>query len=108
MAEMLPVVNVVPEMSVSLDPISGILGTSSGSLVILNMDDINAAIDKLEAAADELDNSLDPYTSPLGSYPNREGSYVAAGTLTNMVYGFLIAVFIIIAMIPVLIKLGVL
>ncbi|OWT33394.1 tetrahydromethanopterin S-methyltransferase subunit B [Methanobrevibacter sp. 87.7] len=108
MAEMLPFVNVVPEMSLTLDPVSGIIGAGSGSLVILNMDDINNAIDQLEADADELVESLDPYSAPLGAYPNREGNYITAGTITNVVYGFLIAVFIIIAMIPVLIKLGVL
>ena len=41
--------------------------------------------------------SLDPYTSPAGAYPGREGSYITAGLLTNMVYGFLIAIFIIFA-----------
>lgn len=108
MADMLPLIQVVPEMNVNLNPISGVLGAGGGDLVILSMDDINAEIDKVCAAADELSNSLDPTTAPEGSYPNREGNYVIAGTLTNMVYGFLIAVFIIIAMIPVLTKLGVL
>ena len=52
---------------------------------------------KVEAAADELMASLDPYSSPAGAYPGREGSYITAGLLTNMVYGFLIAVLIIFA-----------
>ena len=45
--------------------------------------------------------ALDPYTSPAGSYPGREGSFVTAGLLTNMVYGFLIAIFVIFAAISI-------
>ena len=46
--------------------------------------------------------------SPVGSYPGREGSYVTAGLLTNVVYGFLLATFIIFAALPLLQMLGVL
>ena len=52
--------------------------------------------------------SLYPYTSPAGSFPGREGSYVTAGTLTNMVYGFLLASFVLFAALPILQALGVL
>ncbi|MDO5848149.1 MAG: tetrahydromethanopterin S-methyltransferase subunit B [Methanobrevibacter sp.] len=109
MVEMLPMVQIVPEMNLALDPASGILGASLGSgVVILSMDDVNEAVTKIEQAADDLIDSLDPYTSPSGSYPGRAGSYVTAGMLTNTVYGFILAIIIIFAAMPVLIGLGVL
>ena len=79
-----------------------------GDLIIISMDEINEEIAKVEAAADELMNSLDPNSAPLGSFPGREGNYVIAGKLTNMVYGFLIGMFIIIAAIPLLTSWGIL
>lgn len=102
-------VQIVPEMNLALDPVSGVVGASLGSgVVILSMDEVNAEVDNLCAAADELMESLNPYTSPAGAYPGREGSYVTAGTLTNTVYGFLLASFIIFAALPLLISMGVL
>ena len=98
MAQMLPMVQIVPEMNFAYDPVTGIIGSSLGSgIVLLSMDEVGEAVDKVSAAADELMAALDPYTSPAGSYPGREGSYVTAGMFTNMVYGFLIAVFVIFA-----------
>lgn len=109
MAQMLPMVQIVPEMNYAYDPVTGIIGSSLGSgVVLLSMDDVNEQVAKVELAADELMASLDPYTSPVGSYPGREGSYITAGLLTNMVYGFLLATFIIFAAIPILVNLGVL
>ena len=108
MAEMLPFINIIPEMNLNLDPVSGMLGAGGSDLVILSMDDINAEIDKIDDAAEELINSLDPHSSPVGAAPNREGSYVTAGALTNFVYGWLIAALIIFAIMPILMKLGVL
>ncbi|MBQ7928952.1 MAG: tetrahydromethanopterin S-methyltransferase subunit B [Methanobrevibacter sp.] len=102
MAQMLPMVQVVPEMNYAYDPVTGIIGSSLGSgVVLLSMDEVGEEVAKVQAAADELMASLDPYTSPAGSYPGREGSYVTAGLLTNMVYGFLIAVFVIFAAISI-------
>ena len=99
---MLPMVQVVPEMNYAYDPVTGIIGSSLGSgVVLLSMDEVGEEVAKVQAAADELMASLDPYTSPAGSYPGREGSYVTAGLLTNMVYGFLIAVFVIFAAISI-------
>ena len=98
MAQMLPMIQVIPEMNFALDPATGVIGSSLGSgVVLLSMDEVN-----------ELMASLDPYTSPVGSYPGREGSYVTAGMLTNMVYGFLLASFIIFAALPILQAMGVL
>ena len=98
MAQMLPMVQIVPEMNFAYDPVTGIIGSSLGSgIVLLSMDDVAESVGKVEAAADELMASLDPYTSPAGSFPGREGSYITAGMLTNMVYGFLIASFVIFA-----------
>lgn len=109
MVEMLPMIQVVPEMNLALDPASGILGASLGSgVVILSMDDVDEAVSKMELAADALVGSFDPYTSPVDSYPGRDGSFVTAGTITNAVYGFVLAVFIIFAALPILIGLGVL
>ncbi len=99
---MLPMVQIVPEMNYAYDPVTGIIGSSLGSgVVLLSMDEVGEEVARVQAAADELMASLDPYTSPAGSYPGREGSYVTAGLLTNMVYGFLIAVFIIFAAISI-------
>jgi tetrahydromethanopterin S-methyltransferase subunit B len=109
MAQMLPMVQIVPEMNFAYDPVTGILGSSLGSgVVLLSMDEVNEQVAKVELAADELMSSLDPYTSPDGAYPGREGSYVTAGLLTNMVYGFLLAAFIIFAALPLLHAWGVL
>ena len=109
MAQMLPMVQVVPEMNFALDPANGVIGSSLGSgVVLLSMDEVNEQVAKVELAADELMASLDPYTSPVGSYPGREGSFVTAGLLTNIVYGFLLASFIIFAVLPTLKALGVL
>ena len=102
MAQMLPMVQIVPEMNFAYDPVTGIIGSSLGSgVVLLSMDEVNEQVAKVELAADELMASLDPYTSPVGSYPGREGSFVTAGLLTNMVYGFLIAIFVIFAAISI-------
>jgi len=105
---MLPLVQIVPEMNLNLDPESGVIGAGGGDLVIVSMDEINEEIAKVEAAADELMNSLDPNSAPLGSFPGREGNFLIAGKLTNMVYGFLIGLFIIIAALPLLRMMGVL
>ena len=109
MAQMLPMVQVVPEMNFALDPANGVIGSSLGSgVVLLSMDEVNEQVAKVELAADELMASLDPYSSPVGSYPGREGSYITAGLLTNVVYGFLLATFIIFAALPLLQLMGVL
>ena len=92
MAQMLPMVQIVPEMNFAYDPVTGIIGSSLGSgVVLLTMDEVNEQVAKVELAADEMIASLDPYTSPVGSFPGRDGSYVTAGLLTNVVYGFLLA-----------------
>ena len=70
MAQMLPMVQIVPEMNFAYDPVSD--------------------------------------TSPVGSFPGRDGSFVTAGLLTNVVYGFLLATFLIFAALPILQILGVL
>ena len=109
MAQMLPMVQIVPEMNFAYDPVTGVIGSSLGSgVVLLSMDEVNEEVAKVELAADELMASLDPYTSPVGSYPGRDGSFITAGLLTNMVYGFLLATFIIFAALPLLQFLGVL
>lgn len=107
--EMLPLVKIVPEYNLTLDPSTGMLGAALGrEVIVLSMDDINKEIDTLEAAADDLMNSLDPTTVSEGAYPGREGTYATAGMLTNMTYGFLIGLFVLIAAIPLLVRLGVL
>ena len=109
MAQMLPMVQIVPEMNFALDPATGIIGSSlGGGVILLSMDDVNEQVAKVELAADEMIASLDPYTSPVNSFPGREGSFVTAGLLTNVVYGFLLATFLIFAALPILQILGVL
>ena len=109
MAQMLPMVQIIPDMNLAYDPVTGIVGASLGSgVVLLSMDEVSEQVAKVELAADELMASLDPYTSPVGSFPGRDGSFVTAGLLTNVVYGFLLATFIIFAALPILQLLGVL
>ena len=109
MAQMLPMVQIVPEMNFALDPATGIIGSSlGGGVILLSMDEVEEQVAKVELAADEMIASLDPYTSPVGSFPGRDGSFVTAGLLTNVVYGFLLATFLIFAALPILQILGVL
>ena len=97
--EVLPLVQVVPEYTLALDPVSGTLGAAlGGDIIILSMDEINEQIDLLEAAADDLINSLDPTTTSDGSFPGREGAYLTAGLLTNMVYGFIAGLILLVAL----------
>ena len=106
--ELLPMVQVVPEMNLAIDPSSGIIGASLGSgVIVLSMDSVNEEVNKLCAAADELEQALNPYDAPVGSYPGRDGVHVTAGLLTNVVYGFVIASLFIFAALPFLIRLGV-
>jgi len=107
--EMLPLIKIVPEYNLTLDPSTGSVGAALGrEVIVLSIDDINKEIDTLEAAANDLVTSLDPSTVSEGAYPGREGTYIVAGTLTNMVYGFVIGLIVLIAVIPLLISLGVL
>ena len=109
MAQMLPMVQIVPEMNFAYDPVTGVIGSSLGSgIVLLSMEEVDEQVAKVELAADELMASLDPYTSPAGSFPGRDGSYITAGMLTNVVYGFLLATFILFAALPILQAMGVL
>ncbi|MDP1551644.1 MAG: tetrahydromethanopterin S-methyltransferase subunit B [Methanobacteriaceae archaeon] len=96
--EMLPLIKVVPEYNLALDPSTGMLGAALGrEIIILSMDDINTQIASLEATADDLMGSLDPTTVSEGSYAGREGVYMTAGKLTNMVYGFLLGLILLVA-----------
>lgn len=107
--EILPLIKIVPEYSLTLDPSTGMIGAALGrEVLVLSMDDINEEINTLEAAADDLMNSLNPNTVSEGAYSGREGIYITAGMLTNMVYGFLIGLFVLIAAIPLLVNMGVL
>jgi len=98
MAEMLPLVKVVPEMNLTIDPSTGILGAAVGGAVIVSLDSINEQLNELDIAVDDLYTSLDPTTVSPGSYPGREGVYMTAGKLTNMVYGFLLGLILLVAL----------
>jgi len=97
MVEMLPIVTIAPELNLTLDPSTGRVGAGMKGAVLVSMDDINAEISTLEAAADDLMNSLDPTTTSEGSYQGREGVYLTAGKLTNVVYGFILGLVLLIA-----------
>lgn len=98
MAEMLPLVKVVPEMNLTIDPIAGTLGAALGrDVVIVSMDTINNQLDELEIAVEDVYTCLDPTTVSPGSFPGREGVYLTAGKLTNMVYGFIVGLILIAA-----------
>ncbi|MGC9516488.1 MAG: tetrahydromethanopterin S-methyltransferase subunit MtrB [Methanomicrobiales archaeon] len=100
MVEMLPIIKVAPEFNITLDPSTGLVGTSLGrEAIILSMDEINEQISILETTADDLMNSLDPTSTAEGSYPGREGVYLTAGKLTNIVYGFILGLVLLIALI---------
>jgi tetrahydromethanopterin S-methyltransferase subunit B len=106
---MLPLVKIVPEYSLTLDPSTGKIGAALGrEVLVLSMDDINKEITALEVAADDLISSLDPNTTSDMARPGREGAYVVQGTLTNMAYGFLIALVLFILALPLIQTLGVL
>ncbi len=99
MAEMLPLVNVVPEMNLTLDPSTGMLGAALGrDVVIVSMDTINEQLDELEIGVEDIYTSLDPTTVSPGSFPGREGVYMNAGKLTNMVYGFILGLIVLVAL----------
>ncbi|MDR3290605.1 MAG: tetrahydromethanopterin S-methyltransferase subunit B [Methanobrevibacter sp.] len=103
MVEMLPLIKIVPEYNLTLDPSTGSIGAALGrEVLILSMDDINKEIETLEFAANELVNSLDPTTVPIDAFPRREGTFLTAGLLTNMAYGFLLGLLILVAVIPIL------
>jgi tetrahydromethanopterin S-methyltransferase subunit B len=90
MAEMLPLIVIAPESNLTLNPSTGILGAA--------MEGVNRQLDQLEIGIDDLYNSLDPTSQPHNSFPGREGVYMQAGTLTNMVYGFIIGMVIMVAL----------
>ena len=98
MAEILPLIKVVPEMNLTLDPSTGKLGAAVGGAVIVSLDTVNKQLDELEIAVDDLYTSLDPTTAPVNSFPGREGVYMNAGKLTNMVYGFIIGLILLVSL----------
>ena len=99
MAEMLPLVKVVPEMNLTLDPSTGMIGAALGrDVVIVSMDTVNKQLDELEIAVEDVYTCLDPSTVSPGSYPGREGVYLNAGKLTNMVYGFVLGLILLVAL----------
>jgi tetrahydromethanopterin S-methyltransferase subunit B len=99
MAEMLPLVKVVPEMNLTLDPSTGMIGAALGrDVVIVSMDTVNNQLDELEIAVEDIYTCLDPSTVSPGSYPGREGVYMNAGKLTNMVYGFVVGLILLVAL----------
>ena len=61
------------------------------------MDTIDEQLTELEVAADDMEHALDPTTTSPGSCPGREGVYLTAGKLTNMVYGFVLGLVLLVA-----------
>jgi tetrahydromethanopterin S-methyltransferase subunit B len=98
MAAMLPLVQVVPEMNLTIDPSTGILGAAVGGAVIVSLDTVNEQLNELEIAVEDLYTSLDPTSAPVDSFPGREGVYMQAGMLTNVVYGFILGMIVLVAL----------
>jgi len=98
MVEMLPLIKIVPEMNLTLDPSTGKLGAAVGGAVIVSLDTVNEQLNELEIGVNDLYTSLDPTTAPANSFPGREGVYMNAGKLTNMVYGFIIGLVLLVAL----------
>ncbi|MDO8869135.1 MAG: tetrahydromethanopterin S-methyltransferase subunit B [Methanobacteriaceae archaeon] len=97
--EMLPLIKIAPEYNLTLDPSTGMVGAALGrDVVLVSLDAVNEQLNVLEAAVDDLYNSLDPTTAPADSFPGREGVYMNAGKLTNMVYGFVFGLILLLAM----------
>jgi tetrahydromethanopterin S-methyltransferase subunit B len=97
--EMLPLIKIAPESNLTLDPSTGMVGAALGrDVVIVSMDGINKQLDTLEVAVEDLYMSLDPDSIPDNSFPGREGAYRQAGTLTNMVYGFILGMVVLLAL----------
>jgi tetrahydromethanopterin S-methyltransferase subunit B len=86
-------------MNLTLDPSTGMLGAALGrDVVLVSMDTINQQLDELEIGVEDIYTSLDPTTVSPGSYPGREGVYMNAGKLTNMVYGFVLGLILLVAL----------
>lgn len=98
MAEMLPLIQIAPESNLTLDPVTGKLGAALKGAVLVSLDGVNEQLNELEIAVEDLYNSLDPTTTSEGSYPGREGAYLTAGKLTNMVYGFILGLIVLVAL----------
>ncbi len=98
MAEMLPLVQIAPESNLTLNPSTGVIGAAMKGVVIVSMDGVNRQLTELEIGVEDLYNSLDPTSQPHNSFPGREGVYMQAGTLTNMVYGFIIGMVIMVTL----------
>ncbi|MEG3224252.1 MAG: tetrahydromethanopterin S-methyltransferase subunit B [Methanobacteriales archaeon Met13] len=97
--EMLPLVKVVPEMNLTIDPSTGMLGAALGrDVVLVSLDGVNEQLNELEVAVEDFYTALDPTTVGKDSYPGREGVYMQAGTFTNMVYGFLLGLVFLLAL----------
>lgn len=98
MAEMLPLIQIAPESNLTLDPVTGKLGAALKGAVLVSLDGVNEQLNELEIAVEDLYNSLDPTTTSEGSYPGREGAYLTAGKLTNLVYGFILGLIVLVAL----------
>jgi len=98
MAEMLPLIQIAPESNLTLDPSTGMLGAAMKGAVLVSLDGVNEQLDQLEIAVEDLYTSLDPSTVGPDSFPGREGVYLNAGKLTNMVYGFIIGMVLLVAL----------
>ena len=47
MAQMLPMIQIVPDMNLALDPVSGVIGASlGGGVILLSMDEVNEEVAK--------------------------------------------------------------
>ena len=98
MAEMLPLIQIAPESNLTLDPATGILGAAMKGAVLVSLDGVNQQLNELEIAVEDLYEALDPTTVGHDSFPGREGVYLTAGTLTNMVYGFILGLILLVAL----------
>jgi tetrahydromethanopterin S-methyltransferase subunit B len=98
MAEMLPLIQIAPESNLTLDPSTGMLGAAMKGAVLVSLDGVNEQLNELEIAVEDFYTSLDPSTVSEGSYPGREGVYLTAGKLSNMVYGFILGLILLVAL----------
>ena len=97
MVEMLPLIQIAPESNLTMDPATGMIGAALKGAVLVSLDGVNKQLDELEVAVEDLYTALDPSTVGHDSFPGREGVYLQAGTLTNMVYGFILGLIVLVA-----------
>ena len=91
---------IIIDDDLTLDVNTGVIGSSDKEIVRTNqsfpMDEIMSQLDKLDDAVRDLESSFDSYSTSRLSKPGREGVYYRAGLITNIIFGIMLALIIIV------------